>query len=315
MNNRMWTIISISVAVVVAAVAAIVVSGNRATTARAQAAKAESREATAASEAKKAKAEEATETARASAAAHASEKAQADAKKAEADKEKARLEAEKAAADEAVAKAEAQKARDEANAAADLRAAAKAEKDKAQAAAEAVRVAAEAEVAKSNAVAQAEAARLATEKLRSDATIAEAKLLELRKIDFETAERDLLELQQDLAERERALTPDKTAADLVWVGEREADVIGGDTNAVRRLKKAKIAPEDDPSLPESSRELARIERELREDLAVGESSASNKVLKSLTRLYRDARNDGRVLDAEFYRTSIKHYYPNWEYRP
>jgi len=315
MDNRTWKIISISAAVIVAAIAAIIVTGNRASTARAQAAKAESREAIASSEAKKAKAEESAEAARASAAASAAAQAKAEAEKAQADKAAAQANADAARAEADAAQAAAQKARDEANAAADLRAAAKAEKDKAQATADAVRIAEEAEIAKSNAVAQAEATRLATEKLKSDAAIAEAKLLELRKIDFEAAERDLMELQQDLAERERALTPDKTSADLVWVAEREPDVIGGDTNVPRRLKKEKIAPEDDPSLPEATRDLARIDRELREHLATGEAAASNKVLKALTRLYLKARKDGRIIDAEFYRDEIRHYYPHWEYKP
>jgi len=38
-------------------------------------------------------------------------------------------------------------------------------------------------------------------------------------------------------------------------------------------------------------------------------------MRTLERLYVDAVKDNRVIDAEFYRQSIKQYYPNWEYRP
>jgi len=318
MNNRIMATVCVSVAVLAASVAAIVVTNNRATVARAQAAKAESREAIASSEAKKAKADAATEQSRQAA-------KEAEAKSAEEQRKARELELQTAKANEAAetaaaerARQEAQKARDEAQTAADARAEAKAKESAAKAELEKTRVAAMAEVAMSNAVAQAAADALAAERVRAEKTLAEAKLYEDRKIDFETWQARLLELEQELAEQKRALTPDvgiNDSTNIVWVADREADIIGVDTNALARLKRPKVRPENDLTLPEATRKLSRMERELREEVAGGLSSASNKVIKSLTRLYVQAVRDGRVVDAQFFRQSIKHYYPNWEYKP
>jgi len=318
MNNKILTTISIAVAVVAAAIAAIVVTNNRATIARAQAAKAESREAIAASEAKKAKAEESTEASRQAT-------KMAEAKAAEENRKAKELESLAAEANAKAesdakekAKLEAQKSRDDAQAASDARAEAKSKEAAAKAELEKVRVAVNGEIAKSNAVAQAELAQLETEKVKAEKILAEAKLLEDRKIDFETWQARLLELEQELADQKRALTPDigiNDSTNIVWVGEREADVIGGDTNIISRLKRPKVLPENDLSLPEATRRLAHAERKLDEEVSEGVGSAQNAVIKSLTRLYVQAVRDGRVVDAEFYRRSIKHYCPNWEYRP
>ena len=143
--------------------------------------------------------------------------------------------------------------------------------------------------------------------------IAEAKALELRKIDFETLERDLVELQRDLEEREKALHPDVTifnSSNVSWVAETEADVIGADQSRRRRRPSA----ESDYSLPVETRRLARAMRRSERELAVGATVASNAVVNTLQRLYVEALKEDRVVDADFYLHSIRMYYPNWTYQ-
>ncbi|MBO4448135.1 MAG: hypothetical protein J5807_01490, partial [Kiritimatiellae bacterium] len=158
--------------------------------------------------------------------------------------------------------------------------------------------------------AEGENAKLETERLRGERIIAEAKALELRKIDFETFERQLMDYKRELDEREMALHPDRTSADLVWVEEREADVIGA-TNTVKRLKK--VPPEEDMSIPRESRALARAERLNAADFAERVAAASNEVVTVLERLFETALREDRVVDAAYYRKAIKMYYPNWTY--
>jgi hypothetical protein len=149
--------------------------------------------------------------------------------------------------------------------------------------------------------------------MKSEAKIAEVKALELRKIDFETLERDLLEFQQALEERERALTPDKTSADLTWIGEREADVIGGETNRVRRVKK--VSPENDPSLPRATRSLARTDRLVAEAQASRFGRSRDRLVQTLEKLWLAAYREDRVVDADFYFKTLRTLYPDWEYQP
>ena len=267
MSGKVVSIVAVSLAIMAAAVAGVIATGNRAAEARAKVAKAESDEARAASEAKKARAEESAALANAAAKARASE-------------------------------------------AAELRAAEKAKSDAEKAAAESARAIAEAEERKAEVEAQAAADKLAAEKLKDDAIIAEEKLLELRKINFEEIERDLNEYRQELDERERALRPDKTAADLTWVGEREADVIGGETNRVRRA--AKPLPEDDMELPRETRALAKAERLAAESDAAHAAETRAGLVAALERLYVAALREDRVVDAAYYRKSLKSLYPDWE---
>ena len=121
-----------------------------------------------------------------------------------------------------------------------------------------------------------------------------------------------MEYKRELDERERALHPDKTSADRVWVEEREADVIGG-TNNIRRLKK--VQPEEDMSIPRESRKLAKAERLCAEDFAERVLAASNTVVTTLERLFEAALREDRVVDAAYYKKAIKMYYPNWTYSP
>ncbi len=294
---------------IAASVAAVIVSMNRAAEARAQA-EAETAAADAASaEAKKAKAESDKE-ADIRRAAEANAKAKADELKAkELEKEKAELDA---------------------KAASDRKEAAEAEADAEQAKADAARAAREIEQAKAEAAkneqlrlkhlanaeeskATAEANRLAAEKVKAEAILSEAKALELRKIDFETLERDLMEWKLDLEERERALKPEKTIADLAWAGGMEDSIIDEKGNVKKQVKES-YDPEKDMTLPETSRNLAKTQRiTVEKHNKLGESTR-NAVIASMEKLYVDAVKDNRVIDADFYRKSIKSMYPDWEFK-
>ena len=313
MNGKVVSTLAVCVAVVAAAVAGVVVMNKREAVARANLARAESEEAAAASEAKRARSEELAEASRA-AAKESEAKAAAENRKAkETELETERVAAERAREEAAKAASDAEAAKARAREAADLRAAEKAKSDAEKASAESARAVAEAEAAKAASEAEAASAALEAEKLKSEAVIAEAKALELRKTDFETLERNLVEWSQDLDAREAALRPEKTAADLTWVGEREADVIGGETNRVRRA--AKPLPEDDMDLPRETRMLARAERLKLESDAAMANASSNLVVSALERLYLRAVREDRVVDAQYYLTNIKMHYPNWRYVP
>ena len=313
MNSKIISIIAICAAVVAAAVAGVVVMNDRAAIARANATRAESEEAAAASEAKKARSEEAAALANAAAKEDEAKAAEENRKAKEAALETERLAGERAREESAKSKSDAEAAKARAREAADLRAAEKAKSDAAKAEAESARAVAEAEARKAESDAEAAAAALERERLASEKTIAEAKLYELKQADLVSLERELLEWQRDLNEREEALRPDKTAADLTWVGEREADVIGGETNRVRRV--AKPLPENDPAIPRASRLLARAERLRLEGDAARANASSNLIVSTLERLYLDALREDRVVDAQFYLKGIRSYYPGWRYAP
>ena len=310
MNGKVVSIVAVCLAIMAAAVAGVIATGNRAAEARAKVAKAESDEARAASEAKKARAEESAALANAAAKENEAKTAAENRKAKEVERETERLALARAKEEKAKSEADAEAAKARASEAADLRAAEKAKSDAEKAAAESARAIAEAEERKAEAEAQAAADKLAAEKLKDDAIIAEEKLLELRKINFEEIERDLNEYRQELDERERALHPDKTAADLTWVGEREADVIGGETNRVRRT--AKPLPEDDMELPRETRALAKAERLAAESDAAHAAETRAGLVAALERLYVAALREDRVVDAAYYRKSLKSLYPDWE---
>ena len=97
------------------------------------------------------------------------------------------------------------------------------------------------------------------------------------------------------------------------MGEREADVIGADTNRLLKARE-KVLPEDDLTIPVESRLLAKADRLAAERRDAAIVAASNRVVKPMERLYLRALKEGRTVDAEFYRKSIKSYYPTWEYR-
>lgn len=308
-NVKNISLIAVALAVLAAAGAAIVVSVNRSSEAQARA------------EAEAAAAEKATALAKA--AAKTSEAEDAKARAAEAAREQAKE-------DRAAKEAAAEQARAEAEAAKERRAQAEAQRKQAEAEAEtakekrlAAKLKSEAaadEKAKAVAVQKAEDAKaeaaadaLATEKLRSEKVIAEAKLLELRKIDFETLERDLREWRQDLEERERALQPEKTVTDLAWAGGMEDTIIDAEGN-VRKQEKKPYRAEDDRTLPRSTRRLARAERLADEAAAAEAAQVRTAIVAALERLYVAALKEDRVLDADYFRTALKSLYPDWEFK-
>ena len=307
-NQKTITIAAVSLAVVVAAIAAIVVSANRADEAKAyaeaeaaadDAAKAEEKTARAQKEAETAK----LKTAEANAAAKADERAAAEANaRAQADEKAA------AADNKAAAEANAAAEREKADAARAVRDAAKATNETARIELQRTKEVAAAEQAKADAA----AAKLAQEKLKADRIIAEAKALELRKIDYETLERDLLEWKIDLEERERALRPEKTIADLAWAGGMEDTIIDEKGNLKKQVKTV-YDPEKDMELPEQSRRLAKTERKIREKQDAAGADARAKILKSMEKLYVDALREGRVIDSDFYKKSILSMYPDWKF--
>ena len=309
LNQKSITIVAVSLAVVVAAIAAIIVSANRADEAKAYA------------EAEAAQADQAEAEAK-------TERAQADAEiaKRQAAEANAKAKADERAAAEANAKAQA----DEKAAAADKKAAAEANAAAERAKAEALRAVRDAakttnetarielQRAKEVAAAEqarvdAEAAKLAQEKLKADKIIAEAKALELRKIDYETLERDLLEWKLDLEERERALKPEKTVADLEWAGGMEDTIIDDKGNVTKQVKKV-YDPEKDMELPEQSRRLARTNRKLREAQDAKVADTRDTVVKTMEKLYVSALKEGRVIDADFYKKNILIMYPDWKFK-
>ena len=308
LNQKSITIVAVSLAVVVAAIAAIVVSANRADEAKAYAEAEAAQADQAAADAKAERAQVDAEIAKRQAA-EASANAKADERAAAEANERAKAAEQAAAADnKAAAEANARAAQANADAA-------RAVRDTARATNETVRL--EQQRAKDLAAAEqskvdAEAAKLAQEKLKADKIIAEAKAMELRKIDYETLERDLLEWKLDLEERERALKPEKTIADLAWAGGMEDTIIDDKGNVTKQVKKV-YDPEKDMELPEQSRRLAKTERKIRESMGRNEFGTRDAVVKSMEKLYVKALKEGRVIDADFYKKNILIMYPDWKF--
>ena len=191
---------------------------------------------------------------------------------------------------------------------------AKSRAEEAKAAAAAARDAKDAEAAKAEAEeakAKTAADKLAADKLKAEKILAEAKLLELRRIDFETIERELAEWRRDLEERERALTPEKTIADLAWAGGQDDSVLDENGNVTKKVKEPYLA-ENDRTLPRASRSLAKAERETREELAAQTEMTRDSLVASLEKLYIAAIKEDRVTDADFYRRSIRSLSPTWK---
>ena len=277
--------------------------------AAAAAAKAENEADAARSEAQKEKLAAQAELAKAQQQAQAAAMAAETRKTKEADLEKSKVD--ESAAREARAKAEAdavKAAEDRARAeaeekkAADDRAAALARKETAKLEAQKAKSDAEAEASR----AQAEADALAREKLAADKTIAERDLLELRRLNLEHAERELLEWRRNLEERELALKPEKTILDLSYAesGEDAAKTAEG-----------KILPENNPAIPRRSRRLHKAERMAGEQMDEISSNVESNVTARLERLYEKALREDRIVDADFYRKQIKQMYPGWIFTP
>ena len=309
MNTKTLSVLAICAAVVATAVAAIVVSNNRSNEAKAyaeaEAAASDRVAAEAKIAAKNAEAEaEKRRTAEANAKAKADDLAAKKLAKETADVEAAAAKDRKTAAE---AEAKVERAKSDA---------ARSARDEAKTKAESVKMEqqnAKDLLAAESAKAEAEAAKLATEKLKADKIIAEAKLLELRKTDFETLERDLLEWKLDLEARERALQPEKTIASLSWAGGMEDSIID-DKGNISKQTKVPYNPETDTSLPVASRKLAKTVRQTRERESSDAAKVRDSIVASMEALYIQALKDDRVIDANFYRNSLKSMYPDWEFK-
>ena len=309
MNKSFLAWLFVLVAAVAGAIAAVVVSNNRASVARDRRAAAEARADAEASAEKKARAEAQTETKRAEAekaklvaekesrlVAEAQKKAEADALR------RAQVEAETQTKRLKASENEAKAAAEKASAAKLLVEAARLTNETAQAA---VKLA---EAKQNTAFAETERVRLAAEK-----AAAEAKTLELRQADLDAYEQSLIEIAQDLAEREAILKPEKTAADLIWLPDADTEV--DEKGKLRPRKKEPYLAENDRRLSAGTRELARQDR-LRREATEAESAASRtNAVADLEKLCREAEAADRPLTAAYVRTVLKSLYPDWSPSP
>lgn len=298
--KRYLPVLAISLAVIFAATAAIVFSLKRAETARLEAERAASAEA---------EADSVRRTASAEAQAAADKRREAELlEKAKSDelaaaklaKERAVIDERTAAENRRAAEAEAQRAADDAEAARAnheaKRLVAQTTKD------ERAKAEAEAKTAASNAEAKKSVEE--TERLRSERLIAEAKIIEDRQRDYESAHQRLVEWNRELEEREAALRPDKTIADLAWAGGEEDKIVDEHGN-LKTLEKVPYDPETDPKLTPAARQLAKARRLLREDSAANLDAQREKNRAALTKLYEKALEEGHVIEAKYYEKCIK----------
>ena len=300
MNSKIVSIIAICAAVIVAGVAGVVISMQRADAARAAADKAASEETIASKRAREAELERATaaQNARTAEAKAASEKTALAA--AEAENERMKLENEGIAEKRALAADERAKADAEAKKAADLKAAkevADGERAKAQASADEL-----ARVEATKAIREAETLKLKV-------SMAE---LAAEKQRYEELNAELLDYQKELDERERALRPEKTIADLSWLPDEDTDV--DESGKAHPRKKEPKLPENDPTLPKETRALAKADRIRAQADGIIEKDARARAVAPIEKLYVVAVKEGRTVDAEYYRTVLKSMYPDWEYK-
>ena len=306
MNAKIVSIIAICAAVIVAGVSGVVISMNRADAARAAADKAASEETIASKRAREAELERATAAARAREE-EAKEKSAAEAARKAAEEEKSqRIEAENLAAKRKIAADERAKAEAAAQEAADLKATKelelKVEKEKADAERAKAQTAAD-ELARAEAI---KAAREA-ETLKLKISMAE---LESEKARYVELMAELAAYQRELDERELALHPDKTIADVSWIPGDDLEV---DENGRPRPKKKKpYLAENDATLPNETRELAKANRLRAQADGILEKDARARAVAPIEKLYVAAVKAGRTMDAEYYRLVLKSMYPDWE---
>ena len=160
--------------------------------------------------------------------------------------------------------------------------------------------------------AKSEAAKAEQAKLKNERELAAIKEKELRKLDLEAIEQELLEWKRNLEERERAIAPEKTIADLAWVGDGKDSVLDENGEVVRVEKKPYLA-ENDPAISRNSRALAREVRLAKEASAARAERARQAIVSALERLYVEALKADRPLDAAYYSKSIRTMYPDWKF--
>ena len=308
MNSKVISIVAICVAVIVAGVSGVVISMQRADAARAAADKAASEETIASKRVREAETERATAAAaaREAEAKAASEKAALAAT--EAENEKLRLEGENLVAKKALAAEERAKADAEAKKAADLKAAKEAELKAAKENADAARAK---EQAAADDLARVEATKAIREAETLKLKVSMAELV-AEKQRYEELNAELLEYQKELDERERALRPEKTIADLAWLPDEDTEV--DENGRARPRKKEPKLPENDQTLPKETRTLAKANRlRAQADDALVEAARA-RVVAPIEKLYVAAVKEDRTVDAEYYRSVLKSMYPDWEYK-
>ena len=309
MNAKIVAIVAVCVAVVVAGISGVVISMQRTDAARAAADKAASEETIASKRAREAEIERATAAANAREA-EAKEKSAATAlAAAEAENEKLKLENENLAEKKAIAADERAKADADAKRAADLKAAKELEHKTAKENADAERAKAQ---AAADELARAEATRAIreAETLKLKVSMAE---LAAEKQRYEELNAELLEYQKELDERERALRPEKTIADLSWLPDEDTEV--DENGRARPRKKEPKLPENDPTLPKETRSLAKAERIRGEADGILAKDSRDRTVSPIEKLYVAAVKEGRTVDAAYYRAVLKSMYPDWEYVP
>ena len=308
MNAKIVSIIAICVAVMAAGISGVVISMQRADAARAAADKAASEEAIASKRAREAELERATAAQNARAAEAKAEGEKAALAAAEAENEKLKLENENLVEKRALAAEERAKADAEARKAADLKAAKDAELKTAKENADAER-AKEATVADELARAEATRAIREAETLKLKVSMAE---LAAEKQRYEELNAELLEYQKELDERERALRPEKTIADLAWLPDEDTEI--DENGRPHPRKKEPKLPENDPTLPKETRELAKANRIRAQADGILAEAARARAVAPIEKLYVAALKEGRAVDAEYYRVVLKSMYPDWEYK-
>lgn len=308
MNSKIVSIIAICAAVIVAGVAGVVISMQRADAARAAADKAASEETIASKRARTAELERATAAQNARAAEAKAESEKAALAAAEAENERMKLENEGLAEKRALAADERAKADAEAKKAADLKAAKEIELKVAKEVADGERAKAQASADELARVEATKAIREA-ETLKLKVSMAE---LAAEKQRYEELNAELLDYQKELDERERALRPEKTIADLSWLPDEDTDV--DESGKAHPRKKEPKLPENDPTLPKETRALAKADRIRAQADGIIEKDARARAVAPIEKLYVAAVKEGRTVDAEYYRTVLKSMYPDWEYK-
>ena len=308
MNSKVVSIIAICVAVIVAGVAGVVISMQRADAARAAADKAASEETVASKRARTAELERATAAQNAMAAEAKAESEKTALAAAEAENERMKLENEGLTEKRALAADERAKADAEAKKAADLKAAKEIELKAAKEVADGERAKAQASADELARVEATKAIREA-ETLKLKVSMAE---LAAEKQRYEELNAELLDYQKELDERERALRPEKTIADLSWLPDEDTDV--DESGKAHPRKKEPKLPENDPTLPKETRALAKADRIRAQADGIIEKDARARAVAPIEKLYVAAVKEGRTVDAEYYRTVLKSMYPDWEYK-
>ncbi len=308
MNSKIVSIIAICAAVIVAGVAGVVISMQRADAARAAADKAASEETVASKRARAAELERATAAQNARAAEAKAESEKTALAAAEAENERLKLENEGLAEKRALAADERAKADAEAKKAADLKAAKEIELKAAKEVADGERAKAQASADELARVEATKAIREA-ETLKLKVSMAE---LAAEKQRYEELNAELLDYQKELDERERALRPEKTIADLSWLPDEDTDV--DESGKAHPRKKEPKLPENDPTLPKETRALAKADRIRAQADGIIEKDARARAVAPIEKLYVAAVKEGRTVDAEYYRTVLKSMYPDWEYK-